>query len=536
MRPADRAEGEDATATELAALVAALQAAAEQSGAARARRPWRPPLEESVLLSQLVGGAGQVPWGTGLVGIEDKPAEQKQVGVGLRLGAGNLAVVGSRGSGRSTALRTLAAALVTRHTADELHLYVIDQTAASVLRPLARLPHCGVVATRSERHRTERLVARLGQLADDRAALLSARGVSTLAELRRADPGAPPHVVVLVDGWDQLVQNFSGPAEGLRLALVRLADEGPALGIQFAVAGGKAVNQSRLIGAIEQVLCLRFDQREDLAGFGVPVRDLPTELPPGRAHRPGSGNAVQVALLDEDASTEAQNAALGEIAATAAPAARHLPFRLDDLPTEITWAEAGALPGGAPSGVREVLVGVGGDLLGGRVVDLERLDAPFVVAGPGGKGRTAALVLFFRQLAARGVPVLVAPGAEADQARFPGATLVDPRAAVELVDGAVVLVDDAGRVPDDSPLVVAALAHPGVRLVLAGDPASLTGYLGWKARLRTGTAGLLFSAQAGEGDLIGTTVRIDDAFSAGPGRAFLAVRGERQMVQVPWAG
>ncbi|MGY1831650.1 FtsK/SpoIIIE domain-containing protein [Geodermatophilus sp. SYSU D01180] len=531
-RPAHRAE-EDTSATELSEVVRLLQTAAEQSGAPRARRPWRPPLGETVLLRQLVGGAGQVPWGTGLVGIEDRPAEQKQIGVGLRLGGGNLAVVGSRGSGRSTALRTLAAALASRHTADEVHLYVIDQTAASVLRPLAGLPHCGVVATRNERHRTERLVARLGQLADERAALLSARGASTVTELRRTDPSAPPHVVVLVDGWDQLVQNFSGPAEGLRVALVRLADEGPALGIQLVVAGGKAVNQSRLIGALEQVLVLRFDQRDDMAGFAVPVRELPAEIPPGRAHRPGTGNAVQIALLGEDGGTEAQNAALAEIAATAAPAVHHVPFRLDDLPGLITWADAGALPGGTAAGSREVLVGVGGDQLGGRVVDLDRLEGPFVVAGPAGKGRTAALVLLARQLTAKGVPVLVATS---DPVRFPEVQVVDPRAAVELVEGAVVLVDDAGRVPDDSPLMSAALASPAVRLVVAGDPASLTGYLGWKAKLRTGTSGLLFSPHTGDGDLVGTTVRVDDAFTAGPGRAYLSVRGGREIVQVPWAG
>jgi DNA segregation ATPase FtsK/SpoIIIE, S-DNA-T family len=535
-RPAARAEGDATTATELSEVVALLATAAEQSGAGRARRPWRPPLGEQILLRDLVGGAGQIPWGTGLLGIEDKPTEQKQIGVGLRLGAGNLAVVGSRGSGRSTALRTLAAALAARHTADELHLYVIDQSAASVLRPLARLPHCGVVATRNERHRTERLVARLTQLADERAALLSARGVSTLAELRRSDPEAPPHVVVLIDGWDQLVQNFSGPAEGVRIALVRLADEGPALGLQVVVTGGKAVNQSRLIGAIEQVLCLRFDQRDDLAGFGVPVRDLPAELPPGRAHRPGTGNAVQVALLADEPDTEAQNAELAQLAATAAPSVRHVPFRLDDLPTQITWAEAAALPGAEATAPREVLIGVGGDQLGGRVVDLDRLDGPFVVAGPAGRGRTGALVLLCRQLTAKGVPVLAVPGSERDRERFAGAQIVDARTALELVDGVVVVVDDAGRVPDDSPLMTAALAHPGVRLVVAGDPASLTGYLGWKAKLRSGAGGLLFSPQAGDGDLIGTTVRVDDAFTAGPGRAYLGVRGSRETVQVPWAG
>jgi S-DNA-T family DNA segregation ATPase FtsK/SpoIIIE len=531
-----RAEAGDAAGrTDLTALCDLLEVTARQEGLGPARRPWHAPLPDHLVLDRLLGAAGPVH-GRAPFAVEDRPAEQRQTAFCLTLGGGNLAIVGGRASGRSTALRTVAASLARAHTPDEVHLYVIDQTPASVLRPLARLPHCGVVATRLERHRTERLVARLSQLLEERAVLLSRRGVASLAELRRADPSAPPHVVVLVDGWDQLVQTFQGVAEGVRVALVRLAEEGPAAGIQLVFAGGKAVSQSRLYGALEHVLCLRFDQRDDMAGFGIPIRDVPAELPPGRAHRPNSGNAVQVALLAEDPSTDAQNEAVTTLAGSVPPPLRHAPLRLDDLPGHITWAEAAELPGSAAAGARCLLVGIGGDQLGGRVVDLDRLDGPFVVAGPAGSGRTAALVLAYRQLTAREVPVLVVLGREEDRERFPGAQIVDPAAPVELVDGAVLLVDDAGRVPDGSPLMQAALDDKRVRVVVAGDPAGLSGYLGWKSRVRSGGSGLLFSPRPGDGDLIGTTVGIEEAFTAGPGRAYLHARGTKDTVQVPWAG
>ena len=528
-----RAEA-DTGVTDLEVLVRLIGEAADAAGAKRARRPWLPPLPERLLLDRLIGGARALPAGTAPFAVEDRPADQRQTAFSLTLGEGNLAFVGGRASGRSTALRTLAASAARLSSADDLHLYVIDQTPASVLRPLGRLPHTGVVATRTERHRTERLIARLGSMLEERGALLSQRGVSTLTELRRSDPAAPPYVVVLVDGWDQLVQTFSGAAEGPRIALTRLAEEGPALGIQLVVTGGRGV--TRLLGSMEQVLVLPFEQRDDMAGFGVPVRELPTDVPAGRAHRPGSGNAVQIALLAEDTSTEAQNAALAGLVAAMTPAQRQSPFRLDDLPARIDWAEAAALPGGDQAQGRSVVVGVGGDHLSGRLVDLDRLDGPFVVAGPSGKGRTGALALICRQLTARDVPVLVVAGRPEDAARFPGARLVDPRSPIELVDGAVLLVDDAGRVPDDSPVLWAALEHPGVRVVLAGDPAALSGYTGWRMRTRAGGAGLLFSPKMGEGDLIGTTVAVDAAFSAGPGRAYLGLRGVRELVQVPWAG
>jgi DNA segregation ATPase FtsK/SpoIIIE, S-DNA-T family len=532
----DRAEGEESGRTDLTELCELLERTARQENLGPARRPWHPPLPEHLVLDRLLQSAGGPRTGLAPFAVEDRPGEQRQLAFSLMLGGGNLALVGGRASGRSTALRTLAASLARAHTPDQVHLYVIDQTPASVLRSLAALPHCGVVATRAERHRTERLVARLTALLEERSGLLSRHGVATLSELRRGDADAPPHVVVLLDGWDQLVQTFQGVAEGLKVALVRLAEEGPAAGIQLVIAGGKAVSQSRLFGAFEHVLCLPFDQRDDMAGFGVPVRELPEDLPPGRAHRPGSGNAVQIAVLSDDPSSEAQNAVLAEIAAAAPPPSHHVPIRLDDLPARISWAEAAELPGAAASGARCVLVGVGGDQLTGRVVDLDRLAGPFVVAGPGGSGRTAALVLVYRQLSAHGVPVMVAVGREEDRDRFAGAQFVDPGQAVELVDGAVVLVDDAGRVPDGSPLMQAALDDASVRLVVAGDASGLSGFYGWKSKLRTGGAGLLFSARTGDGDLIGTTVGVDEMFTGGPGRAYLGTRGAKEIVQVPWAG
>jgi S-DNA-T family DNA segregation ATPase FtsK/SpoIIIE len=533
----DRAEGDEGTGrTDLTALCELLEETARREGLAPARKPWHPPLPDELVLDQLLQSAGGPRAGLAPFAVEDRPADQRQVAFSLTLGGGNLAVVGGRESGRSTALRAVAASLVRAHAPDDLHLYVIDQTPASVLRPLARLPHCGVVATRPERHRTERLVARLIQLLEERSSLLAQRGVATLTELRRTDAEAPPHVVVFIDGWDQLVQTFQGTAEGVRVALVRLADEGPAVGIQMVVTGGKAVGQSRLYGALEHVLCLRFDQRDEMAVFGVPVRDLPAEIPAGRAYRPNSGNAVQVALLADDPSTEAQNAALLALAEAAPPPIRHSPMRLDDLPARITWADSAELPGSTGGGRRSILVGVGGDQLGGRLVDLDRLDGPFVIAGPPGSGRTGALVLVCRQLAARDIPVMVALGRDEDRERFVGAQFVDPTVPMELVDGAVLLVDDAGRVPDTAPLMHAALDDPRVRLVVAGDPAGLSGFIGWKTRLRAAGAGLLFSARAGDGDLIGTRVGVDEAFTGAPGRAYLGLRGGKELVQVPWAG
>ncbi|MEI4273037.1 FtsK/SpoIIIE domain-containing protein [Klenkia sp. LSe6-5] len=533
VRSAARAEDAPDGRTDLDDLVGVVDEAAAVSGQRRARRPWLPPLPATLLLDRLTaattGAPEQVPFA-----LEDRPAEQTQVPFTVTIGGGNVAVVGGQRSGRSTALRTLVTAVARRVSPDDLHVYVIDHTPSSALRALARLPHCGVVATRTERHRTERLVERLAGLAARRSALLAEHGVSSWAELRRARPLAPAPVLVVLDGWDSLVQSYSGHQEGPRTTLLRLLDEGPALGIQFAVAGGIGVQ--KILGAVEQVLCLRFEQRDQMGDFGVPHRELPTEIAPGRAHRPGSGDAVQIALLAEDPGTEAQNAVVGQVAADCAQPVRDRPFRLDDLPARIDLSDALRLAGRpAGAGPRSVLVGVGGDELAGRWIDLDRLEGPLVVTGPAGLGCTGALVSLAAQLVTSGVPTLVVVGRVEDEHRFGDARVVDPRAAVELVPGTVLLVDDAGRVADDAPLLTAAVGSPGVRLVLGGDPARLGGYGGWRLVAR-GVAGLWFSPRTGFGELTGTPIGSDTAFSAGPGRALLSHRGDREVVQVPWAG
>jgi S-DNA-T family DNA segregation ATPase FtsK/SpoIIIE len=380
------------------------------------------------------------------------------------------------------------------------------------------------------------LVSRLRALADERADLLNGQ-VSSFAELRSASPDAAPAVVLLIDGWDQLSQDFQGNGDRVRTDIIRLAEEGPSLGIQIVVSGGKAVIDTKLVGALEQVLCLRFELREDYSQFGVPLARVPKDGPPaGRAYVPGRGNAVQIAMLDQNLSTDAQNRVLARLAETPPPPAARAPFRLDDLPGLIGLDQALALPGASGGGRRSFIAAVGGDQLSCRVVDLDDLHGPFVVAGPGGSGRTGALVAIARQLSSRGNRVVVIPGLDGERARFGAAEFLDPRNLGDPVQAAIYLIDDAGRFPDFDPFLSAVVADPTARLVLAGEPGALGGYSGWRASSRSAGCGLLFSAQFGEGELIGSTLTMDQVFRAGPGRAYLGRRGAIELVQVPFAG
>ncbi|MGZ6799117.1 MAG: FtsK/SpoIIIE domain-containing protein [Mycobacteriaceae bacterium] len=521
-----RAEANDDPETDLSELVTLLSQTAIAAGTNPARRPWHQPLPQRILLSDLT--SVPLPFGIAPFSVEDRPSQQRQPAGTLTLGGGNIGLAGGRASGRSTALRTLAVSLANRHSVDDLHLYVIDHTPTAVLRPLLQLPHCGVVATRNERHKTERLAVRLSELMNERASLLAGAEASTFTELRASDPGAPPHVVLLIDGWDSIAQ----AGDALHSTLLRVAEDGPTLGIQMVVSGGKAVADPKLLRYLADLLCLPFEQRDDMLGFGVPVRSIPENLPPGRAYRPGSPDAIQIALLTADPAPEAQNEALRAAANSCADGRRHSPFHLDDLPARITIAEAANLPAVGPQTGLSVIAGVGGDELTARRLDLRRAN-PFLVIGPPGSGRTTALACLTAQLVAAGTKVYVVPADEEDGALFDGAELLGVRPDGDAPAGAVIVIDDAGHLPDGDEFIRSALADSASTVILSGEAAALTAFGGWRPALRSASTGLLLSPKYGDGDAIAASIGMAQAFSASPGRAYLSVRGRLELVQVP---
>jgi DNA segregation ATPase FtsK/SpoIIIE, S-DNA-T family len=149
----------------------------------------------------------------------------------------------------------------------------------------------------------------------------------------------------------------------------------------------------------------RLAEKDDYALAGLRPRDLPDDIPPGRAFRAATGTETQVALLVPDPSGQGQATALRQVADWAAaldagvPQARR-PFRVDVLPSRITFAEAWQLR--SPEGRPPLwgLVGVGGDELTAFGPDLSDGTPAFIVAGPARSGRSAVLASMTRSFLA----------------------------------------------------------------------------------------------------------------------------------------
>jgi S-DNA-T family DNA segregation ATPase FtsK/SpoIIIE len=571
----------DADITDLRVLVEEIGRAARDLAIPAQPSPWLPPLADSVQLSALMppvpGDRDPVPYG-----LTDLPKAQAQAPAALDLAAfSHLLAAGAPRSGRSQLLRTIAGALALARDCADVHLYGLDCGNGALL-PLAELPHCGAVATRNEPERAGRLLRRLGAELTRRQELLAAGGHASITEQRAAvglgRDGAVgeraaerlPHLFLLLDHWEGFTATLGETDAGaLTDVITRILSEGASAGMHLVMTGDRSLLAGRISALCEEKLVFRLAEREDYALAGLRPRDLPDDMPPGRAFRARNGTEVQVALLGTDPTGQGQAAVLRAIAASAAlrdaavPAAAR-PFRVDAAPARITAAQAWAL---RPAGASPLwgLVGVGGDALAALGPDLAAGVPAFIVAGPGGSGRSTVLLSMARSFLAAGTRVvLVTPRpsplrslarTEGVAAAFTGASLAgdelgDVLAAVEgrlaiLIDDAELLrdCDAAGEL---SLIINGDAGHQDTGsafrrvLVFAGDPEAglCTGFGGWQVDAKRARRGALTAAASvSDGELIGVRLTRSQAGQPPrPGRCLLnAGDGRLVTVTVPAA-
>ncbi|HEY3506126.1 MAG TPA: FtsK/SpoIIIE domain-containing protein [Actinocatenispora sp.] len=562
-RPAAAPAGPDAHDgdTDLTVLVDAVRTAAAALAVPAPDSPWLPPLPERVVLPELDPPDGRSP-ATAVLGLADHPERQARGTYVLDLAAvAPVVVAGMARSGRSTALRTIAASLAAASPAD-LHLYVLDAGTAA-LAPLAGLPHCGAYVGADDTERTYRLVELLDAEIGRRQRLLA--GVGGVAEQRASVPGPDrlPYVVVLVDRYEAVLARYQDTDSGRLVdAVDRLLRSGPAVGILPVLATDRSGFGHRLAGAVATRLVLRHAERDDVATYGLVPRDVPAAMPSGRLVVAPDGTEVQVALLDPDPGGAAQADALRRLAEHATARWDGLdearrPRRIDPLPDTVDAGELDALrrvP--RPAGPGVVTVGAGGDELGPLDVDLVALGGTFLVAGPAGAGRSTALAALVASLAGRTtgeLPVIAVcprPSPLRAIADRPGvlAVLTGPDLAADLEEavcaapGPVALaLDDAELLTDGALGTLLEQAARQVRddgsvILAAGTTEDLLmqRHRGFLALVRRARSGLLLNPGSYvDGEVFDLKLPRSTAPAPLPGRGLLVVRGAVTPVQVP---
>ncbi|KQY64688.1 MULTISPECIES: FtsK/SpoIIIE domain-containing protein [unclassified Nocardioides] len=566
-RPTDKSVETDEADTDLSALVDAVGSLTDRMAIPPAHRPWLDALPDLITLGDLPSLPEEErdprlppPAAWGLI---DLPAEQAQRPAVFQLGRnGSLYVLGGPRSGRSTALRTFAGALADAVPVADLSIYGLDCGNGALLG-LQALPHTGAVVSRTQTSRAGRLIDRLTALVDERQALMGRVGVSDLAELREGMPQdeRPPYVVFLLDRWDGFMATL-GEVDGGRMAeqVQNLLRDGPSVGVTVVVSGDRTLVSGRMGPLVEDKLVLRLADRDEFSSAGIQAKQVPENMPDGRALTPDPVVERQIALLSAEVSGAGQNAALREIALrneardADVPAAQR-PFQLRELPDLAAHdGDTEELLRDAAASVRDGLLpfGIGGDELALVSLDLSGAGTA-VIAGPSKSGKTAALRFVAAAARAAGVPVkgvLGVGNALADE--LGEEALVDHHTmSVEEIDtwiaalpaGGVLLVDDgdmmrSGNVGEALDDVVSLARARNWRIVVAGDVNDLgSGYSGWVYDARKSRQGLLLSPQsASDADIYDARMARSLVMSkTHPGRGVvLDSGGNATVVQVPF--
>ncbi|MEU3453075.1 type VII secretion protein EccCa [Micromonospora sp. NPDC006766] len=268
-----------------------------------AHQVWLPPLDSAPTLDELLGpvgvdpvrgltvgnpelhGALQVP-----VAVVDKPFEQRRDLLWLALdgAAGHVAVVGTTGSGRSTALRTLICALALTHTPAEAQVYCLD-FGGGTLAALRDLPHVGGVSGRADDTAVRRTVGEIATLLAERERRFAQAGVESMAAWRRrraaalagGEAGTDPFgdVFLVIDGWNSLRSDY----EDLEPLVTELATRGLAYGVHVVAS---ALRWSDFRPAIRDLFGSRLELRLGDPADSVIKRAAAATVP---EKRPGRG-------------------------------------------------------------------------------------------------------------------------------------------------------------------------------------------------------------------------------------------------------
>lgn len=564
--PPRDAEDDASTPTDLATLVAAIREASDLLGVHAPPSPWLPPLPELVVLDELADRSGEQmnaepPAVPALpIGLADLPAEQRQQPMVWDIMAGShLAIVGQTRSGRSSVLRLIAGGIGRFTSPTDVHLYGID-CGNSALLPLIAMPHVGAIVGRDQPERLRRLLAMLGGEVSRRQQMLAAQGFAEIAEQRNA--AAPddrlPYLILLLDRWEGYIAAFETVDGGALVEqLLQLLREGPAVGLRAAISGDRSLLTGRIGAAMEDRILLRMPSTDDYSLIGMRGKDVPTRMPAGRSFRSGEVPIeAQLALLTADPAGTAQVAALQRIAAEATARAgqlpvAHRPRRVDELPVTISYADAISLAERSPSGT-ELAVGVGGDTLSLRTLDVMTDGQGFLVVGPPRSGRSTALLTVIEYvLAQRWKVAVVAPRRSPlrDLAGRPGilgvftdtAEPTQLREAIDVRGRRMLVVDDYEVLGAEH--AIAGVAEeflksirdtPSALVVACGVDEITAMYRGVTTSLRRARTGLILSPRSStDGDVFAARLPRSVGGVVPTGRGILITPVGWEWVQVP---
>lgn len=376
VQPKSKKDKGDVSVTDLMKLVDSIRKVAEEEGIPEQRQPWLPALSEEIGLDDLIVADERADEDSLVVpfALGDYPKQQKQRPISLDLTSfGNLFIVGTSRSGKSTALRTLAYSACQRFNPAKVQIYCLDGGNGS-LAPLMAFPNVGVVALRSEAEKVERLLNRLDRVLKERATSLSKGGYSTIDEFNRGlnseqQADSLPHMLVMVDSWEGYSSTFESYDSGSLIDRVQtMMREGPSVGIHFIVTGDRSLLSGRMALLADSKILLRLVDKTDYSEIGLPSKEVPDKICDGRGYHSDGTAELQIAQIAKGVTGQQESEAIRSAGATLSAGMDphiqklHMPFNVEQLPDELYFNDVFTLAKDSNAISNGLLpIGIGGE-------------------------------------------------------------------------------------------------------------------------------------------------------------------------------
>lgn len=540
------------TPKDIERLVRSVSAAARLGQVPVPRKPWLDVLANAYDLAVL----NQRSDDRIVLGMVDDPDNQQQVTEHFRPESdGNILYIGTSGSGKTTALRSLATASSITPRGGPVHVYGLDFSGGG-LTILEPLPNVGAIVTGDDEERVNRLLAMLAGMCAEREGRYNAQKASSLSEYRRlAGQPQEPRILLLLDGFEAFKDAYDSALTQHKAfsAFQSVLAAGRAVGIHVAMTTDRlGAVPNAIAGTFQRKIVLRLTDEDAYLSTGIPKDILNPQSPPGRCVQIGRPQELQLAIIGRNATPAAQ---AGEIEELALAVVQFHPVRPPGV---------GLLPASVPASDMPRDIG-GRPVLGvedGALAPISFLpEGVFMVAGPARSGRSSALNWFAHSLsqAYPDLPMVhLAARASARSATalwradLTGAERVKDYLSTTLLDHArrpagsrpqiAVFIEDypefAGSATENEVAeLVRQVRRNGHILFATGEPAGFSGgFSALMTEIKNGRAGMLLWPEPSDGDLLKTALPRFKKSEMPPGRGYFVQAGKAWRVQLPWAG
>ncbi len=456
-------EESDATSelgpNDLARMVSTIQRASDDADLDPPRKPWLAELASTYDIGQPRQHDSDIRLLSRLdsqliFGVLDDPDNQRQIPVAFEPDRdGNMAVVGTGGSGKSAFLRTLAVAGALSTKGGPCHVYGLD-FASRGLEMLSVLPNVGSIINADDEERVIRLMRTLRAMVDERLARYAKiKADSIVAYRQMAAMPEEPRVLLLVDGYPTFRNDFDTAQRRQTLDRFQsIATDGRQVGVHVVISADRvAAIPPAMSSLIQKTLALRLAGENEYTSARVPEGVFPPDAPPGRGWF--NDSEVQVGVLGGSPNAADQASALARLAALARERGVVAAPEVGSLPDEVSLATLPPLLDGWPA------LGISDQSLAPFSVPLvDRLG----IIGPPRSGKSTAIITILRGLerAGRNIPrVYVGDGGSELEASCQWTTQLRAESTATEVDEVLAQIRDltrgrGSRIQADKPTVV----------------------------------------------------------------------------------